>query len=93
MGLKCSPQIRQKLAQRHGVSLNEIQECIANRTAGLLEDTREDHKSDPPTQWFIAETDSGRELKVVFILKEGDVIIKTAYVPNDDEKRIYSRYA
>ncbi|WP_261977799.1 ADP-ribosyl-(dinitrogen reductase) hydrolase [Marinobacter sp. F3R11] len=73
--------------------MEEVQECIANRTGKFLEDMREDHKSDPPTQWFIAETDSGRQLKIVFILKDGDVVVKTAYVPNEDEKRIYIKYA
>ena len=93
MSLKCSPEVRQKLAQKHGVSLEEVQECIANRVAGSLEDTREFHKSDPPTQWLIAETNSGRQLKLVFIVKDGDVIVKTAYVPNQQEKRIYNKYA
>lgn len=93
MALKCSSAVKRKLAEKHSVSLEEVQQCFANREGGLLEDTREDHKTDPPTQWFIAETDYGRRLKVVFMLKDGDIILKTAYLPNDLEESIYRRYA
>ena len=62
MALKCSTAVKQKLAEKHGVNLDEVQQCFANREGGLLEDTRENHKSDPPTQWFIAETDYGRTI-------------------------------
>lgn len=92
MALKCSSAVKQKLAQKHGVSLEEVQQCFANREGNLLEDTREEHKTDPPTQWFIAETDCGRRLKVAFMLKSGDIIIKTAYEPNQTEERIYRKF-
>lgn len=93
MTLKYSSAVKQKLAEKHGVSLEEVQQCFANREGGLLEDTREDHKTDPPSQWFIAETDYGRRLKVVFILKNGDILLKTAYGPNQKEDAIYRKYA
>lgn len=80
MALKCSSAVKQKLADKHGVSLEEVQQCFANREGGLLEDTREAHKTDPPTQWFIAETDYGRRLKIVFILKNGDILLKPLIV-------------
>ncbi|PHQ25480.1 ADP-ribosyl-(dinitrogen reductase) hydrolase [Marinobacter guineae] len=92
MTLKCSSAVKQKLAQKHGVSLEEVQQCFANREGNLLEDIREEHKTDPPTQWFIAETDYGRRLKVAFMLKNGDIIIKTAYEPNQTEERIYRKF-
>lgn len=93
MTLKYSSAVKQKLAEKHGVSLEEVQQCFANREGGLLEDIREDHKTDPPSQWFIAETDYGRRLKVVFILKNGDILLKTAYGPNQKEDTIYRKYA
>lgn len=92
MALKFSSAVKQKLAEKHGVSPEEVQQCFGNREGGLLEDTREHHKSDPPTQWFIAETDYGRRLKIVFILKDGDILLKTAYSPNPIEERIYTNY-
>lgn len=92
MALKCSSAVKQKLAQKHGVSLEEVQQCFANREGNLLEDIREEHKTDPPTQWFIAETDYGRRLKVAFMLKGGAIIVKTAYEPNETEERIYRKF-
>ena len=91
MALKCSSAVKQKLAQKHGVSLEEVQQCFANREGNLLEDIREEHKTDPPTQWFIAETDYGRRLKVAFMLKGDDIIIKTSYEPNQTEDGIYRK--
>lgn len=93
MALQISPGIRHKLTAKHGVSEQEIIECFANRVGGFLEDNREDHSSDPPTRWFVAETDHGRKLKVVFIqIPDGTILIKTAYEANSEEKRIYSKY-
>lgn len=94
MSLIISSKISQKLEQKHGVSKDDILQCFASREKGFLEDTREDHKTDPPTKWFIGETDFGRKLKVVFVQTDkGDIYIKTAYLANDDEKRIYEKFA
>ncbi len=86
MALNISPKVKAKLQQKHNVTEDEINECFATRENSFLVDTREDHLTDPPTQWFISETYYGKKLKVVFILSEaGDVEIKTAYQPNDAE--------
>ena len=45
------------------------------------------------TKWFIAETDSGRELKIVFMMEEGVVFLKSAYEPNSAERGIYGNKA
>lgn len=51
-------------------------------------------RANPPTLWFIAETNQGRALKVVFIeLQNGIYEIKTAYEPNKTEVKIYEDYA
>ncbi|WP_380179350.1 hypothetical protein [Kalamiella sp. sgz302252] len=80
MRLLISQKVRLKLASKvPPVTESEIIECFSNRDGYLLEDTREDHKSDPPTQWFIAETDYGKKLKIVFIYKENsEIAIRTA---------------
>ena len=93
MPLTISVKVREKLANKKPpVTEEEIVQCFTNRIGSYLLDTREDHDSDPPTRWFIAETDYGRLLKVAFITKEGRIIIRTAYDPNADEKRIYTKY-
>lgn len=93
MGLVISSKVRDKLARKTPpVTEDEILQCFANRTNKYLYDVREDHRTEPRTKWFIAETDFGRMLKVAFIQKDGDIIIKTAYDPNPQEIRIYAKY-
>lgn len=90
MNLLISSKIKEKLNVKHRVSEKEISQCFANRDGSYLIDNRADHQTDPVTRWFIAETNNGRLLKVVFVLTEAkEVSIKTAYEPNEDEKRIY----
>lgn len=95
MRIVISERIRQKLAEKHGVIAEEVTECFLNRAGRFLEDTREEHRTEPPTQWFIAETDAGRALKVVFVenVSKGTIEIKTAYEPNQTEVRIYDKYS
>lgn len=88
-----SPKVQEKLANKQPpVSGEEIEQCFATRDGRYLLDKREEHASDPPTLWFIGETYWGRKLKVVFIARDGKVIIRTAYPPNEDEVRIYQKY-
>lgn len=91
MAVKISKKISDKLHFKHGVCETEVAECFANIEGRYLLDTREEHKSDPPTLWFIAETNMGRKLKVVFVSKEGDNYIKSAFEPNSEEIRIYHK--
>lgn len=94
MALIISAKVREKLARKDPpVTEEEIRQCFATLEARTLRDTREQHASDPPTEWFIAETDFGRKLKVVFIPRGGDVVIRSAYPPNEEEVRIYRKYA
>ncbi len=71
----------------------EAKECFLNRTRGLLKDIREVHRTHPPSMWFIAKTNAGRELKIVFVLDGDEVHLKTAYGPNDEERKIYATKA
>lgn len=89
VAIRFSPNIKQKLADKHNVVEAEVIQCFANRSGNFLEDVREDHKTDPATLWFVSDTDMGRTLKVVFVPVEGDYYIKTAYVPEDEAVRIY----
>ena len=96
MQLNISEAVLDKLTSKHSVTVREIEQCFCNRTGALLEDSREAHKTDPPTQWFIAKTNAGRELKVVFVqrnmLTGTKTDIRTAYQANAEEIRIYSKY-
>lgn len=92
MQLLISDKIARKLKERHNVTEREVFECFRNRTKRPLVDDREEHRTDPPTQWFISETDAGRRLKVVYIrLNANDFVIRSTYEPNAEEERIYQR--
>ena len=84
--------IRRKLKFKHNVEISEVDECFCNREKGFLEDVREEHATNPPTLWFIAETNYGRKLKVIFIPSD-PLAVKTAYEPNEKEIMIYEKYA
>lgn len=92
MPINISPKIRAKLAGEHDVGEPEVHQCITNRTGQVLRDTREQHQSNPPTVWFIAPTNKGRLLKVVYVRRGADFDIRTCYEPNDEELRIYRKH-
>lgn len=81
-----------KLRDKHGVTMREVEQCFENKCGIFLEDDREDHQTDPPTLWFVAPTNRNRPLKVVFIFIDGNVHIKSAFDPNEDEIAIYARH-
>jgi uncharacterized DUF497 family protein len=91
--LKISPEVLEKITKRHNVTVSEVEHAFANRIKGLLKDNREQHKTDPPTLWFVACTNAGRLLKIVYIQAGHDIHLKSAFDPNEDEKRIYDKYA
>ena len=93
MALIISTRIGAKLLTKHNVTRDDVEECFATREKGFLEDTREEHRTDPPTQWFISETFLGRKHKVVFVLQDGDIYIKSAFEPFDVELHIYNKFA
>lgn len=89
MAIVISQKIEQKLKDKHTVNRREVEQCFENLQGKFLYDTREEHKSDPRTQWFISPTNNNRILKVVFVFKNGDFYIRTAYEPNEAEVNIY----
>jgi uncharacterized DUF497 family protein len=91
MGIQFSSGVLHKLEVKHGVTSQEVEEYFLNREPYLLTDYRECHKTEPPTLWFIANTNKGRALKICFISIDGIEIVKSAFEPNIAELRIYSR--
>ena len=89
---KFSDRISKKLKNKHDVTEDEVKECFHNSNGVVLEDTREEHATNPPTQWFIAETNSGRKLKVVYV-EDQAIYIKTAYEPNEAEIYIFNKFS
>lgn len=93
MPLRIAEKIREKLLNKHHVQIGEVLECFLNRSGPDLLDQRERHASDPPTRWFIAQTNKRRLLKIVYIPREDGIHIRTAYDANPAEIAIYRRHA
>lgn len=87
-----SARVLEKLTKKHLVTRTEVEQCFTNRTGRLLTDNRELRKTNPPTLWFIANTNKGRALKVVYIQIGQEVHLKSAFDPNPTEIGIYSRH-
>jgi hypothetical protein len=99
MPIWISPRIQRKLAERHRVTEDEIRQCFMNIEGDYLRDTREEHGTDPPSYWFISETNRRRKLKIVFVASKIEtpngaqtrIAIKTAYEPAPEELELYDR--
>lgn len=91
--VRISSKVLDKLAQKHKVERREVEQCFENKCGLYLMDDREDHKSDPPTLWFVAPTNSGRLLKVIFIYRDGHLDLRSAYDADADAQALYDRKA
>lgn len=89
MAIVISNKIEAKLKDKHAVSRLEVEQCFENILGKFLIDTREKNKTDPATMWFISPTNKNRLLKIVFVFKDNNFFIKTAYDPNAEEINIY----
>ena len=90
--LKITASIQHKLKTKHLVEVAEVRQCFLNKNGKLLTDSRALTKTNPPTLWFIAKTNNNRLLKIVYIQKGVQLILKTAYEPNEAELAIYARH-
>ena len=91
--LRISEAILKKLVDKHNVTRREVEQCFENKCGLFLEDDREDHKSDPPTLWFIAPTSQGRLLKIIFIYRDGQLHLRSAYEADLAAQGLYDRKA
>lgn len=87
-----SSAIETKIKNKHAVTIAEVRQCFFNRNGRLLVDNRALTKTNPPTLWFIADTNKVRTLKIVYIQIGSQIQLKTAYEPNDVEKAIYQQF-
>jgi hypothetical protein len=88
-----SPDIEAKLLSKHQLRRVDVERAFLNRDGNCLQDTRAQHLTDPITEWFVAENDRGQRIKVVFVAIDGKLHLRTAYLANPDEIRIYEKYA
>ena len=86
-----SSAVLEKLKIKHNVTTREIEQCFENRGGDFVEDDREEHKTNPPTLWFVAPTNCDRLLKVIFIYIDGNIHIKSAFEPSKQLVELYDR--
>lgn len=87
-----SKDILDKLKNRHRICKREIEQCFENKCGIFLQDSREEHLTDPPTLWFVAPTNSGRILKLMLVYRDGSVYLKSAYDATPEIQAIYERH-
>jgi hypothetical protein len=94
------PNITKKLADKHGVSEDEVRQCFANLEGEYVKEIRPEHQTEPPSHWFVSPTNKGRLLKVVFVAQKVEgpngtkvtrVDIKTAFPPSAADLALYER--
>lgn len=92
--LVISKRVREKLKSKHNVSEDDIVECFSNICGRFLLDTRADHQTNPATEWFVSETNRGRQLKILFMYDKdtNKMVIKSAYPAEPEAIRIYEKY-
>lgn len=92
MALILSQRIKEKLSDdNHRITESDIHQCFANVEGGFLIDDREEHRTDPPTRWFVSQNDYGVRIKVMFIFRGQDIFIKSAYKATDAVSDMYER--
>ena len=87
-----SDAIKEKLQLKHGVCVRDVEQCFENKCGIYLQDTRENHKTNPPTLWFVAPNNAGRMLKLMLIYRDGSVYLKSAYDATPEIQALYERF-
>lgn len=86
-----SPEVEEKLRTKHNVDVNEVYECFLNRHGPFFLERRPEHATDPPSWWFVAETDKQRVLMVIFVKYPDYFAIKSTFEPENGQDEEYER--
>ena len=89
-----APSIVDKLLEKiPPVSVGEVEEAFLQWDGYWVLDNREDHKTIPPTYWFLSETFDGRLLKIVIkpVPNTDYAYVRTAYDAYEEEIKIYEQ--
>ena len=91
MDLYASKAVINKIEEIHSVTFIEAEEAFFNFKGKMLEEDRRQHRTKPPTYWFLSETFDERLLKIVVkIDRENNIaFLRTAYEPSQEEINFY----
>ena len=97
MALIVPPSIVAKIATKdHGcITENEVAECFDNHCGRYCLDHRPQHadSNGNPSVWFVASTNHGRCLKIMFVRDGTDIFLASAYPATPEVQRIFSKFA
>lgn len=88
--------ILQKIARPdHGeLTRADIEECFRNRCGRKCVDNRPQHASPPHnTYWFVSSDKNGRRIKIVFLMIDGRIILKSAFPANAVVESVFQKFA
>lgn len=98
MNIEIHPTIEAKIAQDdHGrITPKEVFECFENHCGTqYCNEQKAEHndKDGKPCFWFVADTNHKRRLKIMFVIDDGEIHLKSAYPATDKVFEIYQKYA
>lgn len=95
MALIISPKIEAKIGgdDHDNVTRQEVEECFQNHCSGYCHEQNAEHQDNEglPSLWFVAETNKRRVLKIMFVRRDGDIYLKSAYPANQRVRDIFKR--
>lgn len=78
--LYISDVVKEKLITKHNLNPDVVMSLWNSYIGVTILDTREQHRTIPPTEWFLARDANGLIIKLAFILDtDGIAFLKTAY--------------
>ena len=88
--LYISDRIVEKIKNKHRLDKDEVIQAWKKYDGITLADTRERYWTYPPTEWFLVRSDSGKLLKIIFMIDDdGTAYLKSAFEADKTEKRIF----
>lgn len=93
LNLFFSPEAKARL-EENGIKEKEVGQCFLNlgQEDEFATDQRAEHQVDPPTRWFVAPTNNGRCVKIVFLFVDGTIHIKDARDAKPQELARFARH-
>ena len=78
-----------------GVTEQEVEEAFFNSSGVYVKEVRKEHRTRPPTYWFVSLSCEGRPIKVAFIPihESRTLVLKTAYPAEPWEVEEYENFA
>lgn len=76
-----------------GLTRADIEDCFRNRCGRKCLDTRPQHATPPhDTYWFVSSDKNGRRIKIVFLMIDGQIILKSAFPATPVVESVFQKF-